>query len=78
MSGRDTVKEKADIADDKEKIAYKLDVLCAFEMRTIIVFESEIREVTTKDRLKQYIKIVSKDNWSRTMPLYKRCQQTAR
>ena len=42
-------------------IAYKLDVLCAFEKRTIIVFESEIRDVT-KDRLKQYIKFLSKDN----------------
>jgi hypothetical protein len=46
-------------------------------MEMIIVFESEIRDIT-KDRLKKYIKIVSKANRQPTMPLYKRQEQRAR
>lgn len=63
------MKEEADITDDKGQIAYKRDVLCAFEMEIIIVFRSEIGD-GTKDRLKRYIKKLSKAIGQPAMPLY--------
>jgi hypothetical protein len=54
-----------------------LELLCTLEMEMIIVFGSEIRDVT-KDGLKQYIKFVSKANRQPTMLLYKHRGQRAR